>query len=101
MRSWPQAGPSSSSGPGRLRRFCDEDGRGLSDVLEAPRPGPGPPAPVRFLPDFDNALRSHADRSRIMGEEHRRLVMTNIGHPTLLVDGCVAGTWIIQREGNT
>jgi Winged helix DNA-binding domain len=62
---------------------------GLYDAPGAPLPDPGTPAPPRFLPDFDNVLLSHADRSRIAGE----LPTNVIGRPTFLVDGFVAGFW--------
>ncbi len=48
----------------RLRIFHDERGRELYDRPDAPRPGAEVPAPVRFLPEYDNLLLSHADRSR-------------------------------------
>ncbi|GAA0568570.1 winged helix DNA-binding domain-containing protein [Actinomadura livida] len=81
--------------------FRDEDGRTLYDVPEAPRPDPGTPAPVRFVPDFDNLLLSHADRARIISEEHRRRIFTVNGiiRATFLVDGFVHGMWKIDKEG--
>jgi len=51
---------------GQLVTFTGEDGRELFDLPDAPRPGADVPAPVRFLPDFDNLLLSHADRRRFM-----------------------------------
>ena len=43
-------------------------------VRRARRPaaGPGHPAPPRFLPEYDNALLSHDDRARIVGEHRKR-----------------------------
>ncbi|MEV7025906.1 winged helix DNA-binding domain-containing protein, partial [Kitasatospora sp. NPDC093558] len=73
----------------------DEQGRVLYDLPDAPRPDPATPAPVRLLAPFDNLLLSHADRTRVLADEHKGRVMTQNGlvHPTLLVDGVVAGTW--------
>jgi hypothetical protein len=84
----------------RLRTFRDEDGRELFDIPTAPRPDPDTPAPPRFLPDYDNVLLSHADRTRIIAEEDRKRLMTpnGVGPGTLLVDGFVAGTWKIVRQ---
>jgi hypothetical protein len=83
----------------RVRRFRDEAGRELLDVPDGPLPDPDLPAPVRFLPDFDNVLLSHADRSRIVVDDIRkRLGITNGVLPgTVLVDGRVAATWSIER----
>ena len=78
-----------------LRVFHDEKGRALYDLPRAPRPDGDVPAPPRLLPDFDNALLSHADRTRIISDEHRLEAL--IGKPTFLVDGFVAGTWKVAR----
>jgi hypothetical protein len=80
----------------RLRTFRDEEGRELFDVPNAPRPNPDAPAPPRFLPEYDNVLLSHDDRSRIIGEEQRNLA--GVGGATVLVDGFVRGTWRISRN---
>ncbi|MFC5288388.1 winged helix DNA-binding domain-containing protein [Actinokineospora guangxiensis] len=74
-------------------------GRVLYDLPDAPRPGPDEPAPARLLTDFDNLLLSHADRTRVIADDHRRVVITKNGivHPTVLVDGRVAGTWRVER----
>ena len=73
----------------------DERKRELFDLPEAPRPSEDSPAPVRFVPGFDNLVLSHADRSRIIADEHRpRVVTRNLQVlPTFLVEGFVAGTW--------
>ncbi|MEA2126635.1 MAG: hypothetical protein QOI80_3417 [Solirubrobacteraceae bacterium] len=64
---------------------------GLLDVADAPFPKPDTPAPVRFLPEYDNALLSHADRSRIVA---RQAPMPRGGtRGTVLVDGFVAAAW--------
>jgi hypothetical protein len=83
-----------------LRRFTDDDGRTLLDLPDAPRPAPvDTPAPARLLPDFDNILIGYADRTRIISEEHRKVVFTKNGliRATIVVDGVVQGMWRIER----
>ncbi|MEA2273772.1 MAG: hypothetical protein QOI98_2480, partial [Solirubrobacteraceae bacterium] len=53
-----------------LRRFRDEDGRELVDLPRAPLPGASVPAPVRFLPKWDNLLLAHDDRRRVLPDEY-------------------------------
>ncbi|MFF4121058.1 winged helix DNA-binding domain-containing protein [Streptomyces sp. NPDC001714] len=83
----------------RLLTFRDETGTELFDLPEAPRPDPGTPAPPRFLPEFDNLLLSHADRTRVVPPEHRgRAWQGNQAHRTLLVDGFLAGVWKLTED---
>ncbi|QFG21994.1 winged helix DNA-binding domain-containing protein [Actinomadura sp. WMMB 499] len=83
-----------------LVRFRDERGRALYDLPEAPRPGPDEPAPVRFVPEFDNLTLAHADRARIVSEEHRKRIFTVNGiiRATFLVDGFVHGMWKAEKR---
>ena len=78
-----------------LRRFRDEHGRELLDLPGAPLPDPAVPAPVRFLPKWDNILLAFADRTRVLPEQHRKTVIRVNGDvaQTFLVDGFVAGVW--------
>jgi hypothetical protein len=77
----------------------DERKRELFDLPEAPRPDEDVPAPVRFLPEYDNVLLGHKDRTRIIDDEHRPIISTaNLQiRATYLVDGRVAGTWKVER----
>ncbi|WP_077797568.1 winged helix DNA-binding domain-containing protein [Streptomyces sp. JHA26] len=78
----------------RLLTFRAPDGTELFDLPDAPRPGPDAPAPPRFLPEFDNLLLSHADRTRLVPPEHKgRTWRGNLAYRVLLVDGFVAGLW--------
>lgn len=85
----------------RLRVFRAEDtGRQLFDLPDAPRPDADVPAPARFLPEFDNLVLAHADRSRVVPDEHRRrLVTQNLRvRATFLWDGLVRGTWAVTSS---
>ncbi|MFF4434251.1 winged helix DNA-binding domain-containing protein [Streptomyces sp. NPDC001513] len=80
-----------------LAVFRDENGVELFDLPDAPRPDPDTPAPPRFLPEFDNLLLSHADRTRVVAPEIKGRTWTgNQAHCTLLVDGFVAGLWKLE-----
>ena len=82
-----------------LTQFRDESGRELFDLPGAPRPSPDTPAPARLLPDYDNLMVAHADRTRVVSEDHRRRVSlpAAVVRATFLIDGFVAGTWKLER----
>jgi hypothetical protein len=79
---------------GELVTFRDERGRELLDLPDAPRPDPDTPAPVRFLPAFDNAILGYHDRNRIIDDAHRGLSVS--GARVVLVDGRVTATWTVD-----
>ena len=86
-----------------LRVFRDEDGSELLDLPYAPLPPADTPAPPRFVPEYDNLLLSHADRRRIISDEHRKKVFLSAARvrATFLVDGFVGGTWKVERKRDT
>ncbi|MFE3325715.1 winged helix DNA-binding domain-containing protein [Streptomyces sp. NPDC059176] len=84
-----------------LLTFQDEKGVDLFDLPDAPRPDPDTPAPPRFLPEFDNVLLSHADRSRIVpGDAKGRTWKGNQPYRVFLVDGFLAGIWQLDETAD-
>jgi hypothetical protein len=86
-----------------LRTFRDENGRELFDLPDAPRPDPETPAPPRLLGPFDQMILSYADRTRVLDDAYRKLVITQNGlvKGTVLVDGAIRGQWNITRKRDT
>ena len=80
---------------GELRTFRDENGVELFDLPDAPLSDPNTPAPVRFLPEYDNVFLSHADRTRIGDPEDKRRLGFGDGRffKLLLVGGFVRAAW--------
>jgi hypothetical protein len=83
----------------QLITFRDEHGRELFDVPGAPLPDPDTPAPPRFLPAFDNALLSHNDRTRIISDEHRKMLFRDRSMRGVLLDGFACATWKTEQRG--
>jgi hypothetical protein len=79
----------------RLRVFRNERGRELFDLPRAPRPGPDVPAPIRFLPEYDNLWLAHDDRSRVITEEDGRGMQLASApfRGSVLIDGWIRALW--------
>jgi hypothetical protein len=86
-----------------LRSYRDEGGNELLDLPDTPLPDPDTPVPVRFVPEYDNLVLSHADHARVISDEHRKKVFLSAGRvrATFLVDGFVSGTWKVEKNRNT
>lgn len=111
--------PRTGSELGRLLQttWPDRDGRALANaaqylepVVQAPPRGlwrqggqPVLASPPRFLPDYDNVFLSHAERSRIMSDEHwaHWTTRAGVGTNAFRVDGFCAGLWRMPRERET
>jgi len=81
-----------------LTLYRDEAGGELIDLADAEPTDPATPAPVRFLPHWDNTLLVHARRTALLPEPFRGRVFStkkpfSVG--TYLVDGQVAGAWSV------
>ena len=82
----------------RLRTDRAEDGRELLDLPDAPRAEPDVPAPVRFLPQYDNVLLGHADRGRIVPVGATALFDEQFHWSPALVDGMLRASWRLDRK---
>ncbi len=58
---------------------------------------------MRFLPEYDNAVLSHADRSRYTPDDIATLATDGPVHGTALVDGSIAAIWstVTEEDGVT
>jgi len=85
-----------------LRTFRDEQGNELFDLPDAPLPSGDIAAPPRFVPDYDNLVLSHADRRRVISEEHRKKVFLSAARvrATFLIGGFVRGAWKVEKNRN-
>jgi hypothetical protein len=81
----------------RLRTYRDEAGRELFDVEDGLIAEEDLPAPIRFLPQYDNVFLSHEDRARISGELSWGVDFAWKG--VVLIDGGIAAAWRVRREG--
>jgi hypothetical protein len=79
----------------QLKVFRDENRVELFDLPRAPRPDGDVEAAVRLLPDYDNILLGHADRTRIMPHgKHLGMFSSNgVTQGAVLVDGFVRAMW--------
>ncbi len=86
-----------------LQTYRDEGRRELFDLPDLSLPNGDTPAPVRFLPEFDNLLLSHSNRTRVIANEHgSKVYLPGLRvAATILVDGFVRGTWKIEKTKNT
>jgi hypothetical protein len=80
--------------------YRDERGAELLDLPDMPLPPASTPPPVRLLAHWDQPLLAYADRDRIIPRELLPLGLTLSGDPTVTVDGRVAASWELRREGD-
>ncbi len=83
-----------------LVTYKEEGGRAeYFDLPDQSIPDADTPAPLRFLPEFDNLLLSHAKRTRIINDQYRDRIFGSGNlriSATILVDGFVAGLWTVE-----
>lgn len=82
-----------------LTVYLNEKRQELFDLPTISLPKEDAPAPVRFLPEFDNLLLSHKNRNRIVPDEYRSKVYLPALRvaATILVDGFVGGAWKVEK----
>jgi hypothetical protein len=82
----------------------DVEGRTLVDIADGDRVAePAPPPTARLLAEFDAALLSHRDRTRILPDAAAGVIASPNGliPSTFLVDGMVAGRWTLEVADRT
>jgi hypothetical protein len=86
-----------------LTHYCDERGRDVFDLPGLEIEPDDAPAPLRFLPEFDNLLLAHLDRTRVVPRPARSKVFLpglRVA-ATVLIDGFVGATWTTERVKQT
>jgi len=84
----------------KLQTYRDEVRRELFDLPDLCLPDAEIPAPVRFLPEFDNLLLSHTNRTRVVADAFRSKVYLPALRvaATVLVDGFVRAAWKVEKS---
>ncbi|MEL6269256.1 MAG: winged helix DNA-binding domain-containing protein [Chloroflexota bacterium] len=84
----------------KLVTVKDENGKELFDLPDMPILPGDTPAPVRLVPEYDNMVIAHKDRTRVLPEEHYKKIFLSAARvrATVLVDGFVAGRWRTERN---
>ncbi len=92
----PQLAPSLK----QLVTYRDQAGQELYDLPDHGINDQDSPAPLRFLPEYDNILIAHKDRGRILPPAHRKKVFVSAGRVlgSVLIDGFVGAIWKAQRS---
>ncbi len=80
--------------------YRDEAGKACYDLPGLAIEDADAPAPIRFLPEYDNILIAHKDRARILPEEQRKKVFVSAGRVlgSVIIDGFVGAIWSMRRE---
>ncbi len=83
-----------------LAVYKSPEGKELLDLPNMQILDESTPAPIRFIPDYDNLLVSHKDRNRIIADDDRKYVFLSAARVlgTVLIDGFVGATWKVTRE---
>ena len=83
-----------------LLEYRGEDGAQLFDLPGMKLADPDMPAPIRFLPEYDNILIAHKSRERVLPEAHRKKVFVSAGRVlgSALIDGFVGAIWKTRRD---
>ena len=76
--------------------YRDERGRELYDVRDGLFCDPATPAPVRFLPQYDNLFLAHVDRARVM--DRIKWDSSFMHRGTVFVDGFLSGAWKLSEQ---
>ncbi|MDF2981115.1 MAG: hypothetical protein K0Q69_887 [Devosia sp.] len=82
-----------------LVSFIGPDGRELFDLPESPRPDADTPAPIRFMPLFENAFLGYDNRRRLLAEDdEKRGDFLHDAKPSVLVEGIISAAWAIHNK---
>ncbi len=83
-----------------LVEYRDAAGKTCYDLPDLTTAAADAPAPIRFLPEYDNILIAHKDRGRILPEIHRKKVFVSAGRVlgSVIIDGFVGAIWRLQRD---
>ncbi len=86
----------------RLVKYRGPDGKQLLDLSELSLCSEDREVPVRLMPQWDDLVLGHRNRSRVISDAARKKVIITVGRvlPFVLVDGFVGGTWMLEESGD-